>query len=185
MPLLEVLVERVDIVSQPFALTLVGGRRIGGEEIDGRAVRRPRGELTPVAWRVRTRDSPPSAGRSEICPSRMNSSVLPSGDQRRPTGMSPRFAEGELRRRTAADLLAPEVPDRAARSSSRPAQHVGERAAVGRECGREDARQLGELDERHRPARLSVERRDDGDRAQRVPPIAAHRILLGACSFCL
>ena len=48
----------------------------------------PGAALTPVACWVRARDSPPSAGSSEICPSRRNSSVLPSGDQRA-TGMSP------------------------------------------------------------------------------------------------
>ncbi len=42
-PLLEVLLERVHIVSQPIALALVGRSRIGGQKVDGQAIGRPRG----------------------------------------------------------------------------------------------------------------------------------------------
>ena len=136
-PLFVVFVEGVDVVPQPIALAVFRRRRVAGQEIDGRAVRRP------VRRRRRRGVTGKCPRLSAIGRDQLELTVANKQQRlavRRPAnaprnGRVAAFGERELHRR-AVQILAPEMRDRTARFPVHFGQHVGERAAVGREAGR-------------------------------------------------
>src|SRR4029453_16416071 len=89
----------------------------------------------------------------------------------------------------AADVLPPEMPDRASDFSIGPTLQVDQRAAVWRELRQDDAWKLGDVEKRHRPFRLSAwqgaydggdgDRRDEANQATPHVPPTAHAT--GSC----
>ena len=174
---LVVLLERVDVVAQPIALAFLAGWRIAGEEIDGRAIRRPdrrrrRGGVTGEGPRF-----------SAIGGDQLNLTGAQEQDRlavRRPANAARRrnvaaFRERELNWR-AVDVLPPQVPDRPAGLPVDFGQHVRERPPVRRKTRRQETLKLREVDEGHRDgafARQPAGRAPTGGRPRQPRPTAS------------
>ena len=171
---LVVLLERVDVVAQPIALAFLAGRRIAGEEIDGRAIRRPHRRRR---WCGVTGEGP---RLSAIGGDQLNLTGAQEQDRlavRRPANAARRrnvaaFREGELNG-CAVDVLPPQVPDRSAGLPVDFGQHVHERPPVRRKTRCQETLKLREVDEGHWTARLRASRqaghRQKDDRGSRGP----------------
>ena len=129
-PLLVILVKRVHVVPQSIAFTLRRGPWLTRKEIDRRAVGRPRWR----SWQRRMMGQRPgfAAGRGEQL-----QLAVADEENRRPVGGPARLdwnvtgiGEGQLRGRSAAVRLTPQLPDGPSHFPIRFALKVNERATV-------------------------------------------------------
>ena len=154
MPLPVILVVGVDIVSRLDARAFVGGPRIDGEEVDKSAVRRP----------GRRRHAGGVAGdHARLAAAGGHDGDLSVADKEDLFGVGGpsrrRLAAGsrrQLDRGAAGDILAPDVAGAPVRGPVDLIELVQDGAAVGRELRIEDAGHLAQVDQRHRPRRLTL-----------------------------
>ena len=153
MPRLVVFVQRVDVVFSALAIAFGGRARIGRDEVDLCAVRRPGGRRN--AGGVPGQHARFAAfGRKQL-----DLAVANEEERRavgRPTSGTGRvagWAEGELHRRAAAGVLTPEMPEQAAGVPVGVGERVDDEPAVGRQLRVDDARQFGDVEQRHRLTR--------------------------------